>query len=257
MIGNGAVPRVGFWRRLAAFFVDMVLVGLAFTLVASSLHSFTGGRIQTVTGWAYPSCTDLAALPAGLQPPPLPDFTFVRDCRVALAGLEIGRVLKVGVDVQSETMEGDIHQSYWLATDGEPLSVALDIGALAYLALPVYAALMEARSGRTFGKRAFRINTIALSEPQRVGIGTRRAFWRQFWLFWTSGLILAGPLYRDWVVIPASASFAEALRDPLIRWIGTGSMILSLLLCIWVIVQLVRKRDPYYDGLAGTAVVRA
>lgn len=250
-------PRAGFWRRLLAFVLDGFVVLMPFTIIAAISFGLSGGRIQSAYGLLYPFCTLRAELPADLTPQPLSDFNFIEDCRLAFPGMDTGRVLRVGNRQPEQVFGQSASQTYWLDPQGRPSDVVLNLGLIAFLAYPIYAILMESRSGQTLGKRLLRIKVIDPANATREGVAISKAFWRQAAMFVLSAPAYGAQLFAAWFLIPTSESFLEVVTNPIHAWVDGLGMVAQLFFTVVIVVALARKRDPIYDRFAGTAVILA
>jgi uncharacterized RDD family membrane protein YckC len=201
------------------------------------LYLGTAGALQSPS--FYTSCKLIKELPEGLNPPPPADANFMMDCRSLILGLETARRLVVAQVTRTDspgTKGGTFAgASYILGPDGRQLNQALSIGWLSYLVFAVYLMLFEHRFGATLGKRLLNIRTISKDNPGRLGIAWRRTIIRTL-----------GQLAFFILLIP------DFLPTPIGAW-AAGFILLWYL---WNVIAIDRERDPLYDLLAGTAVVR-
>lgn len=245
----------GFWRRFGAIAIEIIVVTIATGVLLSVLYAVSDGRIQSSVG-GYPFCDQLTVVPEGLDPRPLANPSFVEDCRIALPGLNVGRLLRVGARANDNILAHESMQTYWLDSDGAFLAGVLSLSFLPFINFPLYSIWMEGRSGQTIGKRLLRIRTIDIDKPDSIGVPMAKVFWRQFWLFTLTAFSTLGEITRDWIVQPYSESFQEVLDNPL-YYVSEGiGLVTGTFLIVIFVVAVVRKRSPLYDRLAGTAVVR-
>jgi uncharacterized RDD family membrane protein YckC len=238
--------RAGFWRRFLAYMIDGLIVGIPFEVLAVLLYLVSGGVLQSNS--FYTSCVTTKVLPDNLDPPAPLDANQLLDCRSSFFGLETGREFRA-LHVTTQT-SGDSKRVFWtgrkypLGPDSRPVNAA-SLDWIPFVALGAYLIVLQRRFGATLGMRALGIRSLDKREPRRVGLTWRGAIIRNLapWLglvpmFGVLALvILLGPGDFVWLALPLAAA-------------------LGLLWDIWNLVQVIRKRDPPYDRLAGTAVVR-
>ncbi len=250
-------PRAGFWRRVLALLADMAIVLIPLQLIVAILFSATNGAVQGAFGFATSACYVVEQIPDGLEPPPPEGFNQIVDCRswVSILGLETARTLTVSRVTQEGTQTSAISLSYSLDAHGKPIKDAVDAGWLAEVALLAYLVLLEFRWGRTLGKRLTAIRTVDTASPDRIGLPFGKAFLRQvaMWI----GVMPALALQFLWLGGVSTESELESIANNQLFWLGSiFGVVVALIWAVWIIVSLVRKVDPVYDRLAGTAVLR-
>lgn len=168
-----------------------------------------------------------------------------------LFGFETSRTLSVGTVVEQGNTTTGHFLTYALDADGKPTS-PFDMTWVAMLALLIYLIAMEWRRGATIGKRALGMTTIDTAAPSHIGIPLRKAITRQLAM---------------WIgAIPALLVMIKVLflsDDPLTSMSGDAFWLafavalgIEIAWFIWIIVSVSKKRDPIYDRIAGTSVLR-
>jgi uncharacterized RDD family membrane protein YckC len=117
----------------------------------------------------------------------------------------------------------------------------------------IYLLAMIWKTGKTIGARAVGIRVAEAEGPRRIGVSIQKAIVR----FLAMGI--------GFVPAIALLAYRRLTTDGSADEMFAGSffqlMMYSLLIAgLWslvLIVQIVRKRDPLYDRLAGTIVVRS
>ena len=239
------LPRAGFWRRLIATLIDSIIVTLPFLVLAAILFHMTAGKVQMDSGFSF--CAPVHTIPPLLDPPPPHDANFAVVCRFSLLGAPTGATRTVGRVTRSGRTTTTVSQGYMLDNEGKPIH-GISIDGIAMLAFLGYLVGMVWKTGRTLGARYLRIRVADAAQSHLSGVPIRKAIIR--YLAMTIGFLpmLAVAIYYLAIVgIDADAfpfaSFASA----------------GLLIAIWDIVliyQIAAKKDPIYDKLAGTIVVR-
>jgi hypothetical protein len=137
-----------------------------------------------------------------------------------------------------------------LDRDGRPID-GLSADWIVAIAFVAYLLAMETRVGTSLGDRAMRIRVLDATAPTTPSVPLRKIVTRYlavlvgFLPMWAVVLAYLGGYWADLEEIPAS--FFTWL------WI-TGAAAFGWI--IFLNVQIIRKRDPLYDRIAGTAVVR-
>ena len=246
---SDSVPCVGFWRRLAAFIVDGFVVLVPLQLATVVLFSLTDAKVQgSLLGTQQ--CEQVTHLPQGLDPPPFAGANWAAICKSSFFGFQTAHVLTVATVTQNGSTTKTISRSYTLDGEGRPNS-AFVADWLAIVLLFAYVIPFETLRGATFGKSLVRIRTVVKKTPERIGLPLKTTLGRE-------GAKLLG--------------FIPGLMFPLMFLAGYGpdnpqwdEVFWPLSLCVlavsfawaaWIIADVVRKRDPIYDRLAGTAVLR-
>ena len=245
--------RAGFWRRLLAMIIDYAIIALPFQLIVAVLFVATSGRIQQFNGFTYTVCQENNKISDGmvLAPPPPSGSNFARDCSAYFLGAQIGRSLQVGRVTREGASTTTVWRSYMLDRDGQRVD-GIDVDWLIVAAFVVCMLALEAQTGASIGDRATRIRVIDASRPIGAGIGWRKIIVRYSLMF--AGfvplvlvlLVFFGPFGPDIDALANSTFFSWFLSAGVFAfgWVA------------YFIVAIIRRRDPLYDKIAGTAVVR-
>jgi uncharacterized RDD family membrane protein YckC len=249
--------RAGFWRRAFASLLDVITIYVPFQLIISVLFVATAGHIQMSSPVAfYGECSEPQTMPDGLMPPPPAGSNFIRDCNIYFLGAQTARILQVGRLNIEGTSAQSVSRSYMLDRDGHLIN-GVSVDWIAILALIAYLVAMETRTGVTLGSRAMRIRVIDSATPVGPGVPLRKIVLR--YLAMLIGilpilvLILAVPLIYG----SDLEQLAKFLASSFFLWVFIGGYIVGTGWAILLIVQVANKRDPLYDRIAGTAVLRA
>lgn len=243
-------PRAGFWRRWLALMIDFVIVSLPFQIIGAILFVATSGWIQQPSGFAYTICETFHAVPDGLVPPPPAGADVARECSVYFFGAETARRMEVGQVTTQGKLTTIVTQNYLLDRDSHPIN-GVSIGGIELLALIVYLLAMETRTGATLGNLTMRIRVIDTAAPDHFGVPLRKIVFRYLIILigFVPPILVLGLAYR----LLNGGGFFGADASGISIWFLIAA-------CLgWIIflsVQVARKRDPLYDRIAGTAVVR-
>jgi uncharacterized RDD family membrane protein YckC len=244
------LPRAGFWRRWLATLIDWIVVIFPFQVAAAILFAVTAGGIQMNNGF-FRVCAP-AGIPQALDPPPPHDSNFANVCRVSLFGATTGFILTVGRSTREGTTTTNVTQSYMLDADGKPIrGTSIDwIGQLTFL---VYLIVMISKTGKTLGARAVKVRVVDAAQPGTPGVPIGKTVIRYLAMVIGAVPMFAVLIYQR-VAVGGSAD--TMFTGSFFRWF----MIAGVLGMVWVIVlavQIARKKDPVYDRLAGTAVLKS
>lgn len=247
---EGAAARAGFWRRVGALLIDSIIILLPLQILVAVLFALTNGTVQGNFGFVTTICSQTDSLPERLQPPPPQGFNIATECRSSLLGFETSRTLTLGVFTQKDNVTTGQVQAYSLGSEGNQVD-AIRVNWTAVLLLLVYLIVMEWRSGATLGKRLLGIRTVDSLDPSRIGIPFRKAVLRQLaiWIGAVPSLLL--------LIVALGSNSPENLATNNMFWFGlVAAVMIELLWFIWIIVSISNKRDPVYDRIAATAVLR-
>jgi len=245
------IPRAGFWRRLLALTLDLIIIGTPFQIIAVVLFATTAGLVQMSGGGiVFKTCEPSQSVPENLVPPPPKDSNFATECRFSFLGLQTGQALIVGRNHKQGNTFTTVFRSYMTDPDGKPVQ-GYSIDGYFALSLTIYLLGMIVWRGATIGDRILRIAIIDAARPQVRGVSLLKAILR--YVYMMIGVVPAfAVLIYSWLVtggeIDAAAASLALEFLPL-------TVIIALAWYVWIIVQIARKRDPVYDRLAGTAVV--
>ena len=246
-------PRAGFWRRLVALIIDAIIVSLPIQILVVVLFALTNGAVQTTSGLAVSHCLTIPVteLPQGLDPPPPAGANRAVTCSSSFFGLETARSLTVSRVTKEGAVTKTFSRSYALDAQGNPRS-AISLDVVAFVALFIYLIALEHRLGATWGKRLLGIRVAEIESPERVGIPLRKAVFRNL-LIWAWAIPLLAVLLVSLIV--SHGDMELLLEGNFFIWFAVAA-VLALAGCLWVLIQIVRKLDPIYDKIAGTAVLR-
>ena len=234
--------RVGFWRRVGAFFLDAAIVLIPLQLLVVVLYTQTDGRIQGSFGLIYRMCADLDRVPEGF-PHTLERIDTVQDCQTTLFGLPMSRQLVLSQTDQTEGQQRTLTEELWLNADGYHVeSLWLDANGAALAIFLLYLIAFEWRIGQTVGKHVLDIRVLDRDALDALGIPLTKAIFRQAVLF---APILAFLLLQYGATSRGAAVF-----------LGGLFLVFASIWVISVTISLARKTDPLYDRLAGTIVVK-
>lgn len=244
-------PRAGFWRRFLSLLIDIIVVTIPFQAVATVLFAATAGHVQMQSGF-YTACQDGKNIPQALSPPPPHDSNFMRVCRTSLFGATSGATLTVGRVTKEGTTTTTVSQTYLLDKDGTVIN-GHSIDWIVQLGLLAYLVAMIRSSGKTLGARVVGVKVIDTANPGAAGVPLGKAILRYLAMFIGAVPAFALLLYG----LAVSGGSADAMFTAGFFQLLIVALLLSAIWSIVLIVQVARKTDPYYDRLAGTAVVRS
>jgi uncharacterized RDD family membrane protein YckC len=244
------LPRAGFWRRWLATLIDSIIVGLPFQALAAVLFAMTAGMVQMDSG-LYRFCAPVPTVPQPLNPPPPHDSNFAHVCRISFFGAPTGAILTVGRTTREGSTTTTVSQGYMLDKDGKPIhGTAID--GIVGLALLAYLVAMISKSGRTLGDRVVGVRVVDVAAPSASGVPIRKAIIR-----YPAMAIGFVPMFAVLIYHSAvSGGGADAIfTGSFFQWFMYAGAF-GLLWAVVLIFQIAAKKDPVYDRLAGTAVVR-
>jgi uncharacterized RDD family membrane protein YckC len=243
--------RAGFWRRTLSLTIDGIFVCLPFQLLAAVLFTLTAGTVQFANGITYITCEPVTRLPANLMPAPPTDANVARDCQVFFFGAVTARTLSVSRVTKNGATTRIVTQSYMLDKSGTPVGgISLNFPALIVLLL--YLVLAKARWGATVGDRITGICLIATVPDSATPLFVKTLLIRYLVLFAPLAFVVVTQLYFLGSVGDAADKLA-ASNFLMWSFVAAAPAIIVYVFCV---VQVARKRDPLYDRIAGTAVVR-
>jgi hypothetical protein len=250
-IDQPADIRAGFWRRLFAILIDLVVVVVPFQILVAVLFAATSGHVQMTGGIGFQSCSKPTGQYGTLVPPPPPGSNFAQDCSVYFFGAQTARVLVVGRVTQEGMTRNVVSRAYSLDRDGH-LVDAVSVDWIAMLTLLVYWLLMETGTGATLGQRVARSHVIDVLAPHARRVPLGKVFVR--YLMMGAG---AAPLLVVLIVyaVRYGPDIVAMAQGDFFTWFFVAGMLTLAWVC-YIFVQVARRRDPIYDRVAGTAVVR-
>jgi RDD family len=241
--------RAGFWRRWLATLIDWIVVLFPFQILAAILFGVTAGHVQMNSGF-FRAC-EPAAIPQALSPPPPHDSNFATLCHVSFFGATTGVTLTVGRTAREGNTTTNVTQGYMADRDGKPIN-GTSIDAIVELAFVVYLVGLVWKTGRSLGARVVKIRVVDTAQPGAPGVPLGKVIIRYLAMLIGAVPVLAVMGYR----LATSGGSADAIFTAgFFQWfIYAGAV--AAIWCIVLIVQIARKKDPVYDRLAGTAVLR-
>jgi uncharacterized RDD family membrane protein YckC len=243
--------RAGFWRRSLAFLIDVIIISVPFQVIVAFLFVATSGHIQMGSPVAaHTICSKLETVPDGLVLPPPAGSNFALECNVYFFGAQTARILQVGRVTIKETTAQTVSRSYMLDRDGHPID-GVSVGWIVMLALIAYLVALETRTGATLGDRAMRIRVVDVAAPAEPSVPLRKIVTR--YLAMSIGFL---PMLAVMLTYfgPYGPDIEEIAASNIFTWVWiAGAAELGWI--IFLSVQIIRKRDPLYDRMAGTAVV--
>lgn len=244
------LPRAGFWRRSLATLIDSIIVMLPFQVLAAVLFAMTAGAIQMNSGFSS-ICAPIKTISPSLDPPPPHDSNFARVCKTSFFGATTGATLTVGRTTREGNVTRTVSRAYMLDHEGSPIH-GTSIDGFFWLAFLAYLIGMIWKTGKTLGARVAGVRAVDIAQPAASGVPLRKAIIR--YLAMAIGAVPAFALLiyqRIAVGGDADAMFNATFFQWYAYSAGFGA--------IWtivLIVQIAMKKDPVYDRLAGTAVLR-
>jgi uncharacterized RDD family membrane protein YckC len=239
--------RAGFWRRWFACLIDLITIWVPFQLIVPVLFVVTSGHIQMTSPLNKTVCSAIETVPDGLVPPPPAGLNLARECNAYFFGAQTARVLQVGPATKEGTTTNIDWLTYGLDRDGRPIISGVGEWIM-ILALIAYLVATETRTGATLGKYAMGIRVIDAAAPAGPTVPLRKIALR--YLVMLIGFV--------WIFFaPSYSRFDESVSSRLYDFVFSAGVLVLLAWITFVNVQIARKRDPLYDRMAGTAVVRA
>ncbi len=239
-----APERAGFWRRAGAFIADFVIIVVLLQLIAIVAFGASHGRVQTAGGVYARHCDRLNSLPPGAAVTFTPNFAF--HCTHTLFGRPTWNALVVGRQTQQGGAITTVSESFMLDTDNA-FTRGLDLDHVALLALLLLRWAFDAGLRGSIGRRLCGIRLRAAPATAADG-GQSRTIVRYVVFFLPalplilvqvgSGLFLPNMLADAWTRLYVMA--------------GTGAIALAGM--VVAAVQIIRRRDAFYDRAAGTMV---
>jgi RDD family len=247
---TSGLPRAGFWRRFWSLIIDTVIVIVPFQVLAVILFTASAGMVQMNSGLFY-LCEVGKSVPQGLDPPPPHDSNFIRVCRTSFFGATTGAILTVGRVTSAAHTTTTVTQGYMLDKDGTPVK-GVSIDWIFQVTLLVYLVGMICKTGRTLGGRAAGIRVTDVTNPEAAGVPLGKAIIRYLAIF--IGAVPAFALL-GYQYVAAGGGADEMFSATFFQWFQVAGAIGGIWTIV-LIVQIARKKDPVYDRLAGTAVLK-
>lgn len=249
------VRRAGFWRRFGSFLVDGAIILLPLEVVVAILFAMTDGQIQGRFGLNVLGCQALTQLPPGLQTQ-ITNPNGAAKCAFGLPGLPTANVLVVSRSEKNGAVTTTVSESFWLDAKGDLAAQAgYDVTWIAVLILFTYIVACEVWRGRTIGDRMVRTRVVDAAHSDIVGIPFGRSIGRRV-------AMMIGTIPAAIVLTPVfsyrydAAALAAYTATPFYRYGMIVSVVIGLAWLILIVVAIARKKDPIYDRIARTAVIR-
>ena len=202
-------------------------------------------------GLFFNSCDVAKTVPKSLSPPPPHDSNFARVCRISLFGATTGITLTVGRVTREGSTTKTVTQGYMLDQAGNPID-GFSLDWVVICAFLAYLVWMIWKTGRSVGARILRIKIVDTANTESSQVPILKVVTRHLAMIIGFVPALALLLYQR----AASDGSADAMfTDRFFQWFIYAGLV-ALIWVVLLIVQVARKRDPVYDRLAGTAVVR-
>lgn len=244
--------RAGYWRRLLSLTTDAIVVFLPFQILAAVLFALTAGSIQFADGLTFTACKEATQLPTNLSPAPPANANSASECRIFFFGAETARRLTV----RRMTKEGNttyiVAQQYMLDKNSNQVN-GYSLEWIAILTLIGYLILAKSLKGKTLGDRATKIAVVNTGDNFGSPVPLKKLVVRY--------LILAAPiapvvLVQGYFLGTSGNSANQLATSGFLTWflIAAAPAFVLYFICV---VQIARKRDPLYDRIAKTAVIRA
>jgi hypothetical protein len=244
-----SLPRAGFWRRGFSFIIDSILVLIPFQLLAAVLFAATAGMIQMNAGFFH-ICENGKYTPRPLDPPPPHDSNAMRVCKTSFFGATTGASLTVGCVTREGSTTTTVSQSYLLDKEGTQVK-ATSLDWIFNLALLAYLIVMIWKTGRTYGARAVKVRVVDVANPEAIGLPLGKTVGRFIAMLIGPGPMLVMLIYQ----YVAEHGNADAMFSAgFFRWFIVAA-VFGFAWGLVLVVQIVKKTDPVYDRLAGTAVL--
>jgi uncharacterized RDD family membrane protein YckC len=243
------LPRAGFWRRLVATLIDLVVVAFPFQVLAVILFAVTAGMVQMHSGLTFNYCDRVKTIPQSLKPPPPHDSNAAQVCRISLFGATTAIVLTVGRVTKESYGTKIITQAYMLNKNGDPID-GISIDWFVLFAFFTYLIGMVWKTGRTVGARVVGVKVVDAAARRSLGVPIRKAVLR--YLAMEIGFVPAFILLIYQRVTTDGS--ADAMFTP--DFLGLMIYAVAALWIALLIYQAASKNDPVYDHLAGTVVVK-
>jgi len=157
----------------------------------------------------------------------------------------VGRTTREGSTTTTVT------QGYMLDKDGTPIN-GTAIDGFVQLAILAYLVGMIWKTGRTLGARVAGLRVIDTTQPGTPGVPIHKAVIRYLAMAIGFVPVFAVLIYQ----FAATNRDADAMfTGSFFRWFMCAGAV-GMLWGVVLVIQVAMKKDPIYDRLAGTAVVR-
>lgn len=239
--------RAGFWLRGTALFVDLVLVGMIFQVIAIVAYNVSGGRIQSteLSGIVISRtlCQSLSGIPLGIDVPADFGATDAIECAVTIAGYPTSHTVTVGRQADPAAGTTEVSLVFMFDNDGKPV----DWPSPDILLLPaffIWRCWSDRRRG-SLGRRLLGVRLVSAGGTDSVPL---MVLLRRYALY-------ALPVAPLWLTLlypefdHGSASYGATIV------ILAGAIVFNLALTIVAATAIVQRNDAFYDRFAGTRVM--
>ncbi len=249
IVASADYPRAGCWRRWLANFIDAIIVNLPFQFLAAILFTATAGSIQMAG--LFNSCAPARVIPEGLNPPPPHDSNFAVVCKSSTFSGPTSVTLTVAHIAQQAASTPAIVQRYMLDADGQPIH-GTTVDWVTGLAFAAYIIGFVTKTGQTLGARLLSVRIVDAVEPSMFEIPLRKVVVRYLAMSIGCLPICVLLLFQKFGV-GRDVGFVASADS--IKWVW-ALLAVAIAWFVVLVVQIAMKRDPIYDALAGTAVLR-
>jgi hypothetical protein len=250
LISNTVVlpARAGFWRRAAALFIDLFVIGLIVQVITIFAYGPSGGRVQSsgvLGALSRAECQMLSALPPGIEVPASFQANYAGECVLSIFGYPMGHVIIVGRHTDHGAVQTDVTVTF----DVDDQRTVIRWPSLDLLVLPIVILLrlLLDRGKGGLGRRMVGIRLVRAgeteSEPASMSALAKR---------YAAFAFIYAPL---WLVFLYQGFFPGfALFDRMLP-VLIGAVALTALLILGMVVTIIRRRDAFYDRIAQTRVM--
>ncbi len=235
--------RVGFWRRAVSVIVDQFVIGVPIMLLLAALYSASNGRIQG--GGLVTFCVFSQTGPSDLLPPPTMRIDVWSQCTSKTFGMTSASWV-IGRNVETTDNLIRTRDVVWRLDRNGSTTDAVSLDWTYTVVFFVYLVWMSVRYGRTLGDRLVRIRLIETGHTEFGAISIKSAVLRP--VFLVVGLV---PSFVGLIFVSSSSNSAA------LGWVIVAGLASAVVWLLMLLVQIVRRRDPWFDRWAGTAVVYA
>ena len=223
-------------------------------LTSSARDSLPAKRNRIGGLWTGGQCCPQAG-DSGQKPrltPPPRDSNAIRVCKISFFGALTGATLSVARIAHDGGTTTTVSQTYMLDKDGTPVH-GRSIDWIYQLAFVGYLVAMIWTRGKTLGSRVVKVKVIDIANPSAAGVPLSKTIVRYLAMMIGAVPALALLIYQR---IAVGGTADAMFTSSFFQWFGYAA-VLGGLWALVLIIQVAMKRDPVYDRLAGTAVVRS
>ena len=244
--------RGGFWRRAAAFWLDLFVVGISLLIITVCTYDLSGGRVQIsevpgpVDSLSHFICLSLPAIPPDIEVPAGFGANYARDCIISIFGYPINHVVKVGRETEHDAVTTDVSVSFMV----DKQNTLVGLPPLDLFILPAVIILrwwLDRRKG-SLGRRVFGVHVVSAGGAESLPASSS-ALTRRYAVF----ALLLAPIWFAQLYEDLNPGFAF-LDGMLPVFLGATALIGFLILAS--VVTIVRRNDSFYDSVGGTRVMQ-